>query len=102
MAQTHAIAGEVQELTWAIFDDQATDEQIRRLEQLLLDDPEARHIYVTCMQMHADLYCMLGGWQPRLPPAVKRAMATCKKEQGAALPVVDVEPISAHFPDVFA
>lgn len=46
---------EIQDLVWTMIDDELTDDQLRRLEQLVRDDPEARETYVRCMQMHADL-----------------------------------------------
>ncbi|NLF06728.1 MAG: hypothetical protein GX594_01950 [Pirellulaceae bacterium] len=105
MTQTHTVADEVQELTWAVVDDLATEEQMRRLEELLLDDTEARNIYVTCMQMHADLHFLLGGHRARLPEIIEKAIEASKQSgarKPAPLPVVDLPPISAQFPDVFA
>ncbi len=60
---------EVQDLVWAVVDEYATESQVRRLEQLVLTNEEARRTYVTCMQMHADLCLLLGGksFQPKLP-----------------------------------
>ena len=105
MNQTNNVADEVQELVWAVVDDLATEEQMRRLEELLLDDSEARNIYVTCMQMHADLHFMLGGWKPRLPEIIEKAVEESKKSnerKPAPLPVVDMPSITVQFPDVFA
>jgi hypothetical protein len=45
----------VQELTWALVDEQISDDELRLLDNLLLSDEEARHTYVACVQMHADL-----------------------------------------------
>ena len=45
----------VQELTWALVDEQITDDQMDELEALLLGDSKARDAYVRCMQLHADL-----------------------------------------------
>jgi hypothetical protein len=62
---------EVQDLVWAVVDEYATESQIRRLEQLVMTNEEARRTYITCMQMHADL-CMLLGGKPvefKLPKA---------------------------------
>ncbi len=61
MHPTTDLLDEVQELVWALVDEQATEEQAQRLERLLLDNREARQIYITCMQMHADLHYLLGG-----------------------------------------
>ncbi|MBU4270851.1 MAG: hypothetical protein KKE86_00965 [Planctomycetes bacterium] len=104
MDRTNRLADEVQELVWALVDDQATDAQVRRLEELLLDDSEARRVYVTCMQMHADLHYLLSDKRPRLPPAVEKAIESQRTKKSAApLPVVDLPPaINVQFPDVFA
>lgn len=64
---------EVQELVWALIDEQATDTQVARLEQLLLENDEARRTYVMCMQMHADLHFLLGGRQMELPLVIEQA-----------------------------
>ena len=45
----------VQELTWAVIDDVATDDDMRLLDNLLLSDDEAVSDYVGCVQMHVDL-----------------------------------------------
>jgi hypothetical protein len=53
-------AVEVQDLAWTLLDEQATDKQIGRLEELLLTSNEARRIYVSCIQLHVDLHDLLG------------------------------------------
>ena len=60
---------EVQDLVWAVVNEYATEGQIRRLEQLVTSNAEARRTYIACMQMHADLCLLLGGKQvqPKLP-----------------------------------
>ena len=73
MAETNDLASEIQELTWSLVDDQATDEQVRHLGELLSEDVEARRIYIMCMQMHADLHFMFGK-KPTLPPEVQKAI----------------------------
>ena len=45
----------VQELTWALVDEQITDDEMRLLDNLLLSDDEARGTYIGCMQLHTDL-----------------------------------------------
>ena len=60
MMQTVNLADEVQELVWALVDNEATDSQVGRLEELLLESAKARRLYVSCMQMHADLLNLLG------------------------------------------
>ena len=45
----------VQELTWAILDEQISADEMRLLDNLLLSDDEARRTYIGCMQLHTDL-----------------------------------------------
>lgn len=45
----------VQQLTWAVLDDQITDDEIDLLDSLLLSDDEARQNYVGCVQLHVGL-----------------------------------------------
>jgi len=45
----------VQELTWALVDDNISDEEFPLLESLLLSDDGARGAYLGCMQLHSDL-----------------------------------------------
>ena len=81
---------EVQELVWALVDDQATEAEIHRLEELLLESDEARQTYVMCMQMHADLHFLLGP-KPRLPEALQKILDAEKaKPSRAPLPLVDI------------
>ena len=89
MCETSDMSSEVQELTWALVDEQATEGQVRHLEELLIEDQEARRVYVTCMQMHADLHYLFGGGKMALPPALEEAIKAQKKS-GPALPIVDL------------
>jgi hypothetical protein len=100
MYETGDRENEVQALTWALVDEQATDDQIRRLEEMLLEDGEARRVYITCMQMHADLRYLFGGKQPGLPPAVEEAIKAQEKKLSPRLPIVAPPPIVAHVPFV--
>ena len=45
----------VQELTWALVDQQITDDEMSLLDNLLLSDDKACATYVDCIQLHADL-----------------------------------------------
>jgi hypothetical protein len=60
---------EIQDLAWAMADDAITPEDAKRLESLLLADPEARQLYVECMQLQADLY-MFFNPKPLTPPTI--------------------------------
>ncbi len=45
----------VQELTWALVDDQIGSDEFQLLESMLLSDGAARCEYVNCIQLHTDL-----------------------------------------------
>ena len=92
MRTSDDIHAEVQELAWAMIDQQATEEQVRRLEEILSADSEARQVYMVCMQMHADLRCLLGGDLP-MPQGMKEALQEKQaqtKKAPAPLPTVDM------------
>jgi hypothetical protein len=50
-----ALVDEVQELVWALVDEQISAAQIARLERLVADEPRARTAYIRCMATHAEL-----------------------------------------------
>ena len=45
----------VQELTWALLDEQISDDEMSLLDNLLLSDDAARRRYIDCVQLHTDL-----------------------------------------------
>jgi hypothetical protein len=49
------ILDRVQELTWALLDEQITEDEVALLDNLLLSDDKARSTYVRCVQMHTEL-----------------------------------------------
>jgi hypothetical protein len=51
----HVISDRVQELTWALLDEQINDDEFILLDNLLLSDEKARGSYLGCVQLHADL-----------------------------------------------
>lgn len=51
----NSVISRVHDLTWALVDEQITDEQMTELEALLLGDTIARDAYIRCIQLHADL-----------------------------------------------
>jgi len=51
----HVISERVQELTWALLDEQINDDEFHLLDNLLLSDEKARSTYLGCTQLHADL-----------------------------------------------
>jgi hypothetical protein len=72
-------AAEVQDLTWALADDAISPDNVKRLEDLLMADPEARKLYVQCMQMQADLHLFFNpekSMAPALETATKSPVLT--------------------------
>jgi len=55
MSHDATVQERVQELSWALFDEQINDDELRLLENLLLSDDQARKTYVNCVQLHTDL-----------------------------------------------
>jgi hypothetical protein len=45
----------VESLTWALLDEQITQDEICLLDTLLLSDDAARNAYLGCVQLHTDL-----------------------------------------------
>ena len=89
------LTDEVQELAWAVVDEQATESQIQHLEELLLENDDARRVYVMCMQMHADLHYLLGGNKRfHLPIEIQETKET-KATQKMPLPLVDLSPVGS-------
>jgi hypothetical protein len=105
--QSDHVEDEVQELVWALVDECATDTQVRRLEELLLENEQARRIYVMCMQMHADLHFLLNGRQERLAANIEQLLSSERTSRGkkpdqtarpTALPVADLPPTAHDMP----
>jgi hypothetical protein len=46
---------DVMHLIWAMLDEQISEDDFQRLDQLLRDDEDARRVYLQCVQMHLDL-----------------------------------------------
>ena len=55
MAHDATVQERVQELTWALVDEQINEDEMRLLDSLLLSDDAARDTYVRCVQLHTDL-----------------------------------------------
>jgi len=49
------VVDRVQDLTWALLDECATEEDVALLDNLLLSDASARQSYIACIQLHTDL-----------------------------------------------
>lgn len=56
----------VQELTWALLDQQISDDELSLLDTLLLTGDSARNRYLECIQLHTDL---LGHFDQKSPAA---------------------------------
>jgi hypothetical protein len=56
MADESTLLERVQELTWALVDEQISDDEMSLLDNLLLSDEAARFRYLECVQLHADLF----------------------------------------------
>jgi hypothetical protein len=54
-ADDRVVSDRVQELTWALLDEEINDDEFRLLENLLLSDDQCRDSYIGCVQLHADL-----------------------------------------------
>lgn len=55
MAEDSTLLERVQELTWALVDEQISDDEMALLDNLLLSDDQARKRYVECVQLHSEL-----------------------------------------------
>ena len=49
------VSDEAEGLIWALLDDQIKDDDIARLEQLLMENQAVRERYVECVNLHVDL-----------------------------------------------
>jgi hypothetical protein len=54
-ADDRVISDRVQELTWALLDEQINDDEFDLLGNLLLSDENSRSAYLGCVQLHAEL-----------------------------------------------
>jgi hypothetical protein len=94
MRRTTDVADQVPDLVWSLVDEQATPEQIRHLEELIVGDTKARKTYVLCMQIHADLHCLFRKRPLRLPFPLVRA-GTGETNAACGLPAVNLSQNSA-------
>jgi hypothetical protein len=60
-ADEGVISDRIQELTWALLDEQINDDEFNLLDTLLLSDEKARETYLGCTQLHADLMAHFAG-----------------------------------------
>jgi hypothetical protein len=45
----------VRDLTWALVDEQISDDEFAQLNSTLLRDDKSRETYLNCIRLHADL-----------------------------------------------
>lgn len=64
MANECTLSDRVEELTWALVDEQISDDEVTLLDSLLLSDAAARCRYIECVQLHADLFLHFAAKQP--------------------------------------
>src|SRR5688572_15917248 len=50
------VLDQVQELTWALLDDNASEDDVVRLQGLLNSSQSARQDYLQCVQLHVGLH----------------------------------------------
>jgi hypothetical protein len=55
MADKSPVVERVQELTWALLDEDINEDEISLLDTLLISDDKARERYIECVQLHCDL-----------------------------------------------
>ena len=76
---------ELQVLCEAVIEGSATPEQLRRLEELVLADAEARRFYVEYLHQHGSLQWSAA--EPELlPPALANRQRELPGDQAAPLP----------------
>ena len=79
----------VQELTWALMDEQISNDEFRLLDSLLLSDDAARGTYIDCVQLHSDLMFHFAD-PTKNPPAGGKAPVL--SFLGDALPPAGAQP----------
>jgi hypothetical protein len=88
MSQQDTVRERVEELTWALVDDQIEQGEFELLENLLLSDDGARRTYLDCVQLHADL---VGHFAEEKSPGAGNK-SPILSFLGGANPSVDVQP----------
>ncbi len=88
MADDATIQERVQELTWALVDEEIDHDETRLLENLLISDDQARATYVSCVQLHVDLISHFA--KPAAPAAT--GTSPVLGFLGQAIPPFDVQP----------
>ena len=101
MALSEQAAAEVQELAWKMADDAISAEDARRLEDLLLEDSEARLLYVQCMQLQADLHLFFNPTALMMEPPVGNAPGSpASIAHASGSPVLTPIPVLKNLPTI--
>ncbi len=82
--ELEAEENEVQSLVWALMDEHISADDVKRLEELLLTDPEARKTYIECVQLHVDLQHYFSQTKTAQPPDPKQSILTLPGFTGLA------------------
>jgi hypothetical protein len=90
MSQDATIQERVQELTWALVDEQINQDEMQLLEGLLLSDDQARSTYIDCIQLHTDLSVHFA--KAASGPATPDAQSPVLSFLGGMVPPVDSLP----------
>ena len=71
MTRPFAELAELRALLDALCEESATEEQVRRLEELVLNRPEAEAYYIQFMSLHADLARSFGVLPAQAGPSLR-------------------------------
>lgn len=88
MSQDATIQERVQELTWALVDEQINSDEMQLLEGLLLSDDQARQTYLNCVQLHTDLWTHFAKKEPVSPEGKSPVLGFL----GGVIPPIDSLP----------
>jgi hypothetical protein len=88
MSQDATIRERVQELTWALVDEQISTDEMQLLEGLLLSDDQARRTYLNCVQLHTDLWTHFAKSEPVNPAGKSPVLGFL----GGGVPPFDSQP----------
>jgi len=94
MSQQTPIDTEIEGLAWRVLDGTADEKDQGRLETLLGDDPQAREIYLRCIQLHADLTVFFQRGEDKSTRTDRDPPET---NPAAPMPIVDI-PLAGDSP----
>jgi hypothetical protein len=85
-ADNCVVSERVQELTWALLDEQISDDEFVLLDTLLLSDDKARQCYVGCLQLHAELRAHFAESAGKKTPSGTQVLGFLGGDSSLALP----------------